>query len=60
MVSALGEDQLSSKICLNKEGILESQSVSRGEQLQVVLHFLEACKREEEYLILPEVLPRNL
>lgn len=26
----------------------------------MILLFLEACRREEEYLNLPEVLPRNL
>lgn len=45
MVSALGEDQLSRKI-ISKNGHLEVVKVTRGEQLQVVLLFLEACKRD--------------
>lgn len=56
MVSALGEDQLARRVGPGGEAI----GVSRGEQLQVVLLFLEACRRDEEYLMLPEVLPRNL
>lgn len=46
MVSALGEDQLSRKIVLGREGKLEVQAVSRGEHLQVILLFLDACRRE--------------
>lgn len=60
MVSALGEDQLSRKIVAGQDGELSVEAVSRGEHLQVILLFLDACRREEEYLNLPEVLPRNL
>jgi hypothetical protein len=56
MVSALGEDQLARRVGFGAEAI----DVSRGEQLQVILLFLEACRRDEEYINLPEVLPRNL
>jgi hypothetical protein len=59
MVSALGEDQLARKIVM-REGKLEVVLVSRAEQLQVVLLFLEACRQDNEHLMLPEVLPRNL
>ncbi len=56
MVSALGEDQLARRVGFGAEAI----DVSRWEQLKVILLFLEACRRDEEYTNLPEVLPRNL
>jgi len=59
MVNVLNEDRMPHKLIIDEGNIVKTK-VDRGEYLQVILFFLEACRREEEYINLPEIIPKNM
>jgi hypothetical protein len=59
MVNVLNEDRLPYRL-VHRNGKPQRERVDRAEYLQVILYFLEECKREEEYINLPEIVPTNM